>query len=64
MILVAFYELRRSEALGLSWDHIDFERKEIHICQKVMEIKQKGKSRLVKRIAAQKMIRSKQRKMP
>ncbi len=34
-------------AYALSWDHIDFERKEIHICQKVMEIKQKGKTRLV-----------------
>ena len=47
IVLAAFYGLRRSEALGLSWDHIDFERKEIHICQKVMEIKQKGKTRLV-----------------
>ena len=47
IVLAAFYGLRRSEALGLSWDNIDFERKEIHICQKVMEIKQKDKSRLV-----------------
>ena len=47
IVLAAFYGLRRSEALGLSWDNIDFERKEIHICQKVMEIKQKDKSKLV-----------------
>lgn len=47
IVLAAYYGLRRSEALGLSWDSVDFERKEIHICQKVAEFKEKGKYHLV-----------------
>ena len=47
IVLAAYYGLRRSEALGLSWENVDFERKEIHICQKVMEIKEKGKHYLI-----------------
>lgn len=47
IVLAAYYGLRRSEALGLSWENVDFERKEIRICQKVTEIKEKGKYRLV-----------------
>ncbi len=29
VILAAFYGLRRSEALGLKWDAIDFEKKQL-----------------------------------
>lgn len=46
IVLAAYYGVRRSEALGLSWDNVDFDKKEIRICQKLVEEKQKGKSKL------------------
>lgn len=44
IVLAAYYGVRRSEALGLSWDNVDFEKKEIRICQKVMEVTRDGKT--------------------
>lgn len=46
IVLAAYYGVRRSEALGLSWSNVDFEKKEIRICKKVMQIKEKGAYRL------------------
>jgi excisionase family DNA binding protein len=31
--LAGYLGLRREEIMGLTWDHVDFERKQIHICQ-------------------------------
>ncbi len=47
VMLAAYYGVRRSEALGLSWENVDFERKEIRICQKAMEISRNGKKTVV-----------------
>lgn len=47
IVLAAYYGVRRSEALGLSWSNVDFEKKEIRICKKAMYIKGKGVSRVV-----------------
>ncbi len=41
--IAAYYGLRRSEALGLRWDAIDFERKTISISHKVIEMNIDGK---------------------
>lgn len=41
--IAAYYGLRRSEVLGLKWSAIDFERKTISVCHKVIEIEVDGK---------------------
>lgn len=41
--IAAYYGLRRSEALGLRWDAIDFEKKIISISHKVIEMNVDGK---------------------
>ncbi len=46
-MLAVYYGVRRSEALGLSWGNVDFEHKEIRICQKAMEISRNGKKTVV-----------------
>ena len=43
----AFYGLRRSEALGLKWDAIDFENDSITICHTVTSVTLDGKVQLV-----------------
>ena len=43
VVLAAYYGLRRSEALGLSWDSVDFEEKIIYIRQKATEVSEGGK---------------------
>lgn len=40
-----YYGLRRSEILGLKWDAIDFEKKEIEICHTVVRISNKPEHR-------------------
>lgn len=37
IVMAAYYGLRRSEIVGLSWDCIDFDTNEIHIIQKAYE---------------------------
>lgn len=49
VILAAFYGLRRSEALGLKWDAIDFEKKTITIRHVVTEACIDGKSVLIEK---------------
>lgn len=49
VILAAFYGLRRSEAVGLKWDAIDFERKTISICHTVTEVCVEGKSTMIEK---------------
>ncbi len=41
--IAAYYGLRRSEVLGLKWNAIDFERKTISVCHKVIEVEVDGK---------------------
>ena len=44
VILTAYYDLRRSEVLGLKWDAIDYKDKKIIIRHKIVEVKTpKGK---------------------
>ena len=45
--MTAFYGLRRSEALGLKWDAIDFERNTITIRHIVTEAEVDGKSVII-----------------
>ena len=47
VLVAAFYGLRRSEALGLKWDAIDFERDTITIKHIVTNAKIDGKSEIV-----------------
>ncbi len=47
VVLACFYGLRRSEAVGLKWDAIDFERKTITIQHTVAQTKVNGKVVLV-----------------
>ena len=49
VILAAFYGLRRSEALGLKWDAIDFKKKTITIRHTVTEVNIDGKCQLVEK---------------
>ena len=44
IVLAAYYGVRRSEALGVSWSNIDFENKLIYIRQKVMTVRREGKN--------------------
>ena len=44
VILAAFYGLRRSEAVGLKWDAIDFEKKTIRIKHVVTQVNLDGKN--------------------
>ena len=46
-MLTAFYGLRRSEVLGLKWSAIDFENKTITIKHTIVEIKVKGKYKIL-----------------
>ena len=39
IVLAAYYGVRRSEALGVSWSNIDFENKLIYIRQKVITVR-------------------------
>ena len=43
IVLTAYYGLRRSEVLGIKWEAIDFENKEIRIAHKIVNEKQNGK---------------------
>lgn len=47
VLLAAYYGLRRSEAVGLSWSNIDFENGIIHVSQKVIELTENGKTELI-----------------
>lgn len=47
ILLTAFYGLRRSEVLGLKWSAIDFENKTITIKHTIVEIKIKGKYKIL-----------------
>lgn len=47
VLLAAYYGLRRSEAVGLSWSNIDFENGVIHVAQKVIELTENGKTELI-----------------
>lgn len=49
VILAAFYGLRRSEAIGLKWDAIDFEKKTITICHTVTEVRVNGKRTIIEK---------------
>lgn len=49
VILAAFYGLRRSEAVGLKWDAIDFEQKTIVIRHTVTQVCVEGKSTLIEK---------------
>ena len=44
IILAAYCGVRRSEALGVTWNNVDFEKNEIHIHQKVVEVTVDGKT--------------------
>ncbi|MBQ9721779.1 MAG: site-specific integrase [Oscillospiraceae bacterium] len=60
--MVAFYGMRRGEALGLRWDAIDFERNVFTIRHTVTECKIDGKQTLVQQDRAKN--RSSRRTMP
>lgn len=49
VILAAFYGLRRSEAVGLKWDAIDFEKKTITIKHTVTQVCVDGKSTVIEK---------------
>ncbi len=49
VILAAFYGLRRSEAVGLQWDAIDFERKTITIRHTVTQVTVDGVNTIVEK---------------
>ena len=49
VILGAFYGLRRSEAVGLKWDAIDFKRKTITIRHTVTQATIDGKSKIIQK---------------
>lgn len=49
VILAAFYGLRRSEAVGLKWDAIDFEKKTISIKHTVTQVTVDGKNIVVQK---------------
>lgn len=49
VILAAFYGLRRSEAVGLKWDAIDFEQKTITIRHTVTQVCVDGKSTVIEK---------------
>ena len=49
VILAAFYGLRRSEAIGLKWDAIDFEKKTISIKHTVTQVTVDGKNIVVQK---------------
>ena len=41
--MTAFYGLRRSEALGVRWSRVDWEKKTILLDTKIIEYKENGK---------------------
>ena len=43
IVLAVYCGLRRSEALGMSWSNIDFEKNKIYVKQKVVEVSRNGK---------------------
>ena len=47
LTIIITYGLRRSEMVGLLWSSIDFEKKEIHINHKVVELHDEGKAKIV-----------------
>lgn len=49
VILAAFYGLRRSEAVGLKWDAIDFKKKTITIRHTVTQASINGKSTIIEK---------------
>ncbi len=49
VILAAFYGLRRSEAVGLKWDAINFEKKTITIKHTVTQVCVDGKSTVIEK---------------
>lgn len=49
VILGAFYGLRRSEAVGLKWDAIDFKKKTITIRHTVTQVTIDGKSKIIQK---------------
>jgi site-specific recombinase XerC len=56
--MTAFYGLRRSEALGLKWDAIDFERNTITIRHVVTAVKVDGKYEIVQEDRAKNEVQS------
>ena len=49
VILGAFYGLRRSEAVGLKWDAIDFKKKTVTIRHTVTQVTIDGKSKIIQK---------------
>ena len=47
ILLGAFYGLRRSEAIGLKWDAVDFEQNTLTICHTVVQCNIDGKRELI-----------------
>ena len=47
VVLASYYGLRRSEAIGLAWDSVDFEEKIIYIRRKAMGIAENGKTKVL-----------------
>ena len=43
IVLAVYCGLRRSEALGMAWSNIDFEKNKIYVKQKVVELTKNGK---------------------
>ena len=44
IVFAVYCGMRRSEALGVSWSNVDFEKNIIHVCQKVVEVSRDGKT--------------------
>ena len=44
IVFAVYCGMRRSEALGVSWSNVNFEKNIIHVCQKVVEVSRDGKT--------------------
>lgn len=47
VVLGAYYGLRRSETVGLSWSNIDFEKNILYIAQKAIDLSKDGKTNVL-----------------
>jgi integrase len=47
IVFAVYCGMRRSEALGVSWKNVDFEKDIIHVCQKVIEVSEDGKTKRI-----------------